>query len=81
MGDILAEAGQITGPVTEISGKIFFGLLAPAAKVSGHKPIRFVAPASQMAGLGDGDLVIVRFNRADRSTGAGPLPVASLSRA
>ena len=81
MGDILAEAGQITGPVTETSGKIIFGLLAPAAKLSGQRPMRFVAPASAMNGRSQGDLIIVRFSRADRSTMAGPLPVASLSRA
>lgn len=81
MGDILAEAGQITGPVTETSGKIAFGLLAPGAKLRGQKPMRFVAPASQMTGLSEGDLVIVRFSRADRSTMTGPLPAASLSHA
>ena len=42
MGDILAKGGQITGPVTETSGKIIFGLLAPAAKLSGQRPMRLL---------------------------------------
>jgi hypothetical protein len=81
MGEILAEAGQLTGPVTETSGQIVFGLLAAPAKLRGQQPMRFVAPASQLTGLSDGDLVIVRFSRADCRTMAGPLPVTSISRA
>ena len=81
MTGIQAEAGRITGPVTEISGKIVFGLLASPAKLRGQQPMRFVAPASQLTGLSDGDLVIVRFNRADCSAAAGPVKVASISRA
>ena len=46
MGDMLAEAGRITGPVTEISGEIIFGLQAAGA-LRGQKPMRFVAPASR----------------------------------
>jgi hypothetical protein len=33
--------------------------------------MRFAAPASLMAGLSDGDLIIVRFSRADCSSVAG----------
>ena len=80
MTDILAEAGRITGIDPESSGKITFGLQAAAARLSGHEPTRFVAPASLMAGLSDDDLIIVRFSPADGSTAAGPVPVASLSR-
>lgn len=81
MAEIQAEAGRITKPVAEISGKIGFGLLAPSAKLTGQKPMRFVASAGLMAGLSDGDLVIVRFNRADLRAAAGPVKVASISRA
>ncbi|MGO9501278.1 MAG: hypothetical protein ACLPUO_06810 [Streptosporangiaceae bacterium] len=81
MGEMLAEAGRIAGPVTEISGEIIFGLQPSGTKLTGQKPIRFVAPVSQMADLSEGDLIIVRFSRADRSTVAGPVPVTSLSRA
>jgi len=81
MADILAEAGRITGPVTEINDTIAFGLLAPSAQLAGQKPLRFIAPADLMTGLGDGDPIVVRFRRADRSAAAGPVPVASLSRA
>jgi hypothetical protein len=80
MAEILAEAGRITGPVTEISDTIAFGLLAPSAKLTGQKPMRFIAPAGLMTGLSDGDPIVVRFHRAD-SAAAGPVPVASLSRA
>ncbi len=81
MTEILAEAGRITGIGPEISGKVIFGLQAAGAKLAGQEPGRFVAPASLMAGLSDGDLIIVRFSRADCSTAAGPVPAASLSRA
>jgi hypothetical protein len=43
--------------------------------------MRFVAPASQLAELGDDDLIIVRFTGADHLTMAEPLPVVSLSLA
>jgi hypothetical protein len=81
MSEMLAEAGRITGPITENSGEIIFGLQPSGTELSGQKPIRFIAPASQMADLSDGDLIIVRFSRTDRSTVAGPVPVTSLSRA
>ncbi len=81
MADILAEAGRITGLCAEINGKVIFGLQSPAAKLVGQKPMRFVASASQLAGLHDEDLIIVRFSRTDHRTAAEPLPVASLSRA
>ena len=80
MTELMAEAGRITGPVAEINGKIVFGLQAASAKLAGQKPMRFAASASQMTGLSDGDLIVVRFNRADHGTVAGPLPVASISR-
>ena len=81
MAEILAEAGRITGLGPEIGGKIFFGLQSACAKRVGQKPMRFVASASQLADLGDHDLVIVRFSRTDHRTMAEPLPVASLSLA
>ena len=81
MTEILAEAGRITGLGPEIGGKITFGLQSSYAKRAGREPIRFVATASQLTGLDDHDLVIVRFSRADHRTTAGPLPVSSLSLA
>ncbi len=81
MTEILAEAGRITGLGPEIGGKIIFGLQSAYAKHTGQKPMRFVAPASQLTGLDDHDLVIVRFSRTDHRTMAEPLPVASLSLA
>jgi len=81
MTEILAEAGRITGLGPEIGGKIVFGLQSAYAKQAGQKPMRFVAPASQLTGLDDDDLVIVRFSRTDHGTKAEPLPVASLSLA
>ena len=63
MTEILAEAGRITGLGPEMSGKIIFGLQSNYAKQAGQKPMRFVAPASQLTELGDDDLVIVRFSR------------------
>ena len=81
MAEMLAETGRITGLGPEIDGKIFFGLQSAYAKRVGQKPIRCVAPASQLTDLDDDDLVIVRFSRADRHTMAEPLPVASLSLA
>ena len=81
MAEILAEAGPITGVGPETGGKIIFGLQSAYAKRAGQEPMRFVAPASQLADLGDDDLVIVRFSRTDHRTMAGPLPVASLSLA
>ena len=38
---------------------------AAAARLTGQKPVRFVAPISPMADLSDGDLIVVRFSRAD----------------
>ena len=81
MAEILAEAGRITGLGPEIDGKIFFGLQSAYAKRVGQKPMRCVAPASQLTDLDDDDLVIVRFSCTDRRTMAEPLPVASLSLA
>jgi hypothetical protein len=81
MTEIIAEAGRITGPVKEIDGKIVFGLQSAYAKVVGEQPMRFVASDSQMAGLSEDDLVIVRFSRPGHITVAGPVPVASLSLA
>ncbi len=81
MAEILAEAGQITGLGPEIGGKVIFGVQSAYAKQTGQKPMRFVAPASQLTGLDDHDLVIVQFSRTDHSTMAGPLPVTSLSLA
>jgi hypothetical protein len=81
MAEVLAEAGRITGLDPEIDGKIIFGLQSAYAKQAGQKPMRFVAPASQLTDLDDDDLVIVQFSRTDHSTMAGPLPVASLSLA
>jgi hypothetical protein len=81
MTEILAEAGRITRLGPEISGKIIFGLQSAYAKQTGQKPMRFVAPASQLTDLDDDDLVIVRFSRTDHHTMAEPLPVASLSLA
>ena len=81
MAEILAEAGRITGLGPEIGGKIIFGVQSAYAKRVGEKPMRCVAPASQLTGLGDDDLVIVRFSRTDHRTMAEPLPVASLSLA
>ncbi len=80
MTEIVAEAGRITGPVTEINGKMVFSLQAASAKLTGQKPMRFAASASQLAGLSDGDLIVVRFNRADYDIVTSPLPVASISR-
>jgi hypothetical protein len=79
--EILAEAGRITGLGPEVGGKIIFGLQSAYGKQAGQKPMRFVAPASQLTDLGDHDLVIVRFSRTDHRTMAEPLPVASLSLA
>ena len=81
MAEILAEAGRITGLGPEIDGQIFFGLQSAYAKRVGQKPMRCVAPASQLTDLNDDDLVIVRFSRTDRRAMAEPLPVASLSLA
>jgi len=81
MTEILAEAGRITGLGPEIGGKIIFGLQSAYAKRAGQQPMRFVAPASQLADLDDDDLVIVRFSRTDHSSMTEPLPVASLSLA
>ena len=81
MAEILAEAGRITGLGPEIGGKISFGLQSAYAKQAGQKPIRFIAPASQLTDLDDHHLVIVRFSRTDHRTMAEPLPVASLSLA
>ena len=83
MTEILApvEAGRITGFSPEIGGKIIFGLQSAYAKQTGQKPMRFVAPASQLTDLDDHDLVIVRFSRTDHRTMAEPLPVASISLA
>ena len=81
MTEILAEAGRITRLGPEIGGKIIFGLQSAYAKRAGQQPMRFVAPASQLADLDDDDLVIVRFSRTDHSTMTEPLPVASLSLA
>ena len=81
MAEILAEAGRITGLGPEIGGKISFGLQSAYAKRAGQRPMRFVAPASELTDLDDDDLVIVRFSRTDHRTMAGPLPVASLSLA
>ena len=58
-----------------------FGLQSAYAELTGQEPTRFVASASQMADLGDEDLVVVRFNRTDNGTVPGPLPVVALSRA
>ena len=65
MAEIFAEAGQITGLGPEIDGKIIFGLQSAYAKRIGQKPMRCVAPASQLTDLDDHDLVIVRFSRTD----------------
>jgi hypothetical protein len=81
MTEIIAEAGRITGPITEINGNIVFGLQSAYAKVVGRQPMRFVASDSQMADLSEDDLVIVRFSRPDHITMAEPLPVAALSLA
>jgi hypothetical protein len=81
MAEILAEAGRITGLGPEIDGKIIFGVQSAYAKQTGQKPVRFVAPTTQLTGLDDHDLVIVRFSHTDHSTMTGPLPVASLSLA
>ena len=81
MSEILAEAGRITGLGPEISGKITFGLQSAYAELTGQEPTKFVASVSQVAGLGDEDLVVVRFNRTDKGTDPGPLPVVTLSRA
>jgi hypothetical protein len=48
MAEILAEAGRIIGLGPEIGGKIIFGLQSAYAKQAGQKPMRFVAPASQL---------------------------------
>ncbi len=81
MSEILAEAGRITGLGPEISGQITFGLQSAYAKLSGEEPMRFIAPASQMADLSDEDLVVVRFSGIDSGTLSGPMPVVELSRA
>ena len=81
MSEIVAEAGRITGLCPESRGKITFGLQSAYAELTGEEPTRFVASASQMADLGDEDLVVVRFNRTDHGTVPGPLPVVALSRA
>ena len=81
MAEILAEAGRITGLGPEIDGKIIFGVQSAYAKQTGQKPVRFVAPTTQLTDLDDHDLVIVRFSRTDHRTMAEPLPVASLSLA
>ena len=52
MAEILAEAGRITGLGPEIDGKIIFGLQSAYAKRAGQKPMRCVAPASQLTGPG-----------------------------
>jgi len=54
-------------------------LQAAGAKLTGQKPVRFVAPGSLTADLSDGDLVIVRFSRADCSTVAQPVSASLLS--
>jgi hypothetical protein len=81
MTDILAEAGRITRLGPEIDGQRIFGLQSASAKHAGQKPMRYVAPASQLADLEDDDLVVVRFSRTDHHNMAEPLPVASLSLA
>ncbi len=81
MTEIVAEAGRITGLGPEIGGRIIFGLQSAYGKRAGQKPMRFVAPASQLTDLDDDDLVIVRFSRTDHRTLADPLPAASLSLA
>jgi hypothetical protein len=81
MTKILAEAGRITELGPEMNGEIIFGLQPNYAKYAGQQPMRFVAPASQLAELGDDDLVIVRFSGTDHLTMAEPLPVVSLSLA
>jgi len=81
MAEILAEAGRVTGPVTEISDTIVFGLQSAYARMTGQKPMTFAASADKMAGLGEHDLIVVRFRRADFNAAAGPVPVASLSLA
>jgi hypothetical protein len=81
MTEIIAEAGRITGLGSEISSKVISGLPPAYAKKAGEKPMKIVASAGQMADLSEDDLIIVRFSRSDHSTVAGPLPVASLSRA
>ena len=81
MADLIAEAGRITGLGPEIKGEIIFGVQSAYAKMTGERPITFVAPAGQLAGLGEDDLIVVRFSRFDHITMTGPLPVASLCRA
>jgi hypothetical protein len=81
MTEIFAEAGRITGLGPEIGGKIIFGVQSAYEKRVGEKPMRFVATAGQLTGLGDDDLVIVRFSGTDHRTMAEPLPVVSLSLA
>jgi len=79
MTDILAEAGRITGLGPAIGGKVIFGVQPASAKYTGAKPTMFIASASQLTGLGEDDLVIVRFSRFENDTKAGPVSVASLS--
>lgn len=81
MSEILAEAGRITERSPEVKGKITFGLQSAYAELTGQEPMRFVAPASQVADLSDEDLIVVRFSRIDNGTVSGPLPVVALSRA
>ena len=81
MSATLAEAGRITGLGPEIKGKITFGLQSAYAELTGQEPMRFVASASQLAGLGDEDLIVVRFSRIDGGAVSEPLPVVALSRA
>ena len=81
MTKMLAEAGRITELGPEMNGEIIFGLQPNYANYAGQEPMRFVAPASQLKELGDGDLIIVRFSGTDHLTMAQPLPVVSLSLA
>jgi hypothetical protein len=59
----------------------YFRLAGGRRKADGPEPRRFVALVRRMAGLSDGDLMIVRFSRSACSTVARPLSAAALSRA